>query len=288
MSSPADAGARPGLRSRREGDHRPVTGWRLELVAVWAFTVRNFQMASRNVFILFELFFWPVMGVMTIGLMTRFLRLGREATSFVLIGQMAFSIVGTCQLDVAYAVLYDFWSKSLKHHFLAPIGIRHLTVGCWLVGMLRGATVCVLTSLLAWWAFGFNVLAAGVAPAATLLLGCFLTAWIVGVCVCVLIMIFGARAETAAWASINLVLALAGIYYPVSMLPPPVAALAGAIPLTYFLDAYRARFGFPAEHGSPIAIGLALAIVYIGLSHWALATAVKRARRSGLLLKISE
>lgn len=245
-------------------------------------------MASRNVFLLFELFFWPVMGVATIGLMTRFLRLGREETSFVLIGQMAFSIVGTCQLDVAYAVLYDFWSKSLKHHFLAPIGIRHLTVGCWLVGILRGTLVCVLTAVLSWWAFRFNVLEAGVLPAATLLLGCFLTAWIVGVCVCVLIMVFGAPAETAAWASINLVLALSGIYYPVSTLPAPAAALADGIPLTYFLDAYRAHFGFAPEHGAPIVTGLALSIVYIALSHWALAVSVQRARRSGLLLKMSE
>ena len=287
MSSRADTGASPTGASRT-GDFLPERGLRRELIAVWAFALRNFQMASRNVFLLFELFFWPVMGVATIGLMTRFLRLGSQETSFVLIGQMAFSIVGTCQLDVAYAVLYDFWSKSLKHHFLAPIGIRHLTVGCWLVGMLRGSLVFLLTALLSRWAFGFNVLHAGLASIITLLAGCFLTAWIVGVCVCVLIMVFGARAETAAWASINLVLALAGIYYPVSMLPSPAAELAAAIPLTYFLDAYRSYFGFAPEHRAPIATGLALSIAYVGLSHWALAWAVRRARRSGLLLKISE
>ena len=262
--------------------------WRAEAVATGAFAIRNFQMASRNVFLLFELFFWPVMGVLTIGLMTRFLHLGREATSFILIGQMAFSIVGTCQLDVAYAVLYDFWSKSIKHHFLAPIGIRHLTVGCWLVGMLRGAIVCLLTALLARWAFGFNVLEAGVLPALTLLAGCFLTAWIVGVLVCVLIMRFGTRAETAAWASINLVLALSGIYYPVSVLPGAAATIAAGIPLTYFLDAYRAHFGFPSMYPHAVLIGFALSIVYVGLSHWALRAAVDHARRTGLLLKMSE
>jgi ABC-2 type transport system permease protein len=262
--------------------------WRAEAVAVSAFALRNLQMASRNVFMLFELLFWPVVGVLTIGLMTRFLTFSPEETSFVLIGQMAFSIVGTCQLDVAYSVLYDFWSKSMKHHFLAPIGIRHLTVGSWLVGIVRGLLVCVLTAGLSWWAFRFNVLAAGVVPAATLLIGCFLTAWIVGVLVCVLILLFGGRAETSAWASINLVLALAGIYYPVSVLPGPAAALAGAIPLTYFLDAYRSHFGFPALYAAPVATGLALSAAYVGLSHWALYAAVASARRSGLLLKMSE
>jgi ABC-2 type transport system permease protein len=259
-----------------------------ELVAAGAFAVRNLQMASRNVFLLFELLFWPVVGVVTIGLMSRFLTLAPEEMAFVLIGQMAFSIVSTCELDVAYSVLYDFWSKSMKHHFLAPIGIRHLTIGSWAVGILRGTLVFALTSALAWYAFRFNPFSAGLGSVAMLLLGCFLTAWVVGVFVCVLIMRFGGRAETSAWASINLVLALAGIYYPTSVLPGWAAAIGSAIPLTYFLDAYRAQFGFPGEYARPIATGLALAAGYVLLSHLALHLAVRRARRTGLLLKMSE
>src|SRR5262249_41126551 len=161
--------------------------------------------------------------------------LSLEEASFVLIGQMAFSIVGTCQLDVAYSVLYDFWSKSMKHQFLAPIGIRHLTVGSWTVGILRGMLVFVLTAGLVGWVFRFTVFAPGSGAVATLLAGCFLTAWIMGVFVCTLLMLFGGRAETSAWASINLVLALSGIYYPVSVLPHAAAVVASAIPLTYFL-----------------------------------------------------
>src|SRR5206468_4071860 len=78
-------------------------------------------MASRNVFFFFELLFWPIVGVLSIGLMTRFLHLTPEQASFVLIGTIALSVVNVCQLEVAYAVLLDVWSKSLKHQFLAPI-----------------------------------------------------------------------------------------------------------------------------------------------------------------------
>ena len=273
---------------RAEESWRIEESWRTEIVAAWAFGLRNLQMATRNVFLLFELLFWPVLGVVTIGLMTRFITFSREEASFVLIGQMAFSIVGTCQLDVAYSVLYDYWSKSMKHHFLAPIGIRHLTIGSWMVGILRGTLVFAMTSALAWWAFRFNPFAAGLLPVLALLVGCFLTAWIVGVFVCALIVLFGGRAETSAWASINLVLALAGIYYPVYVLPGWAAVIGSAIPLTYFLDAYRAHFGFPAAYAWPITSGAALATLYVALSHWALHGAVSRARRTGQLLKMSE
>lgn len=262
--------------------------WRNEWLAVWAVIVRNALMASRNVFFFFELFFWPVVGVLSIGLMTRFLGLTPEQTSFVLVGTIALSVVQVCQLEVAYAVLLDVWSKSMKHQFLAPIGVRHLTVGSWLVGIVRGLAIFVVLAALAWWAFGFRVLEPGLLPLSMFLLGSFLTAWIVGVAVCALITLLGNRAEAFAWASVNLVLVLSGIYYPVSVLPAPAAALAGAIPLTYFLDAYRSHYGFASEFTSPVVTGLLLSAVYAALAHWAFFASIQRARRTGLLLKMSE
>jgi ABC-2 type transport system permease protein len=262
--------------------------WRGELLAVWAVTLRNALMGARNVFFFFELLFWPIVGVLSIGLMSRFLELTPAQASFVLIGTIALSIINVCQLEVAYAVLLDVWSKSLKHQFLAPIGIRHLTLGSWVIGMVRGLLVFVLLAALGRWAFSFEVLQPGWIALLTFLLGCFLTAWVVGVAVCALITIFGNRAEAFAWASVNMVLVLAGIYYPVSVLPDFIAAIAKAIPLTYFLDAYRAYYGFESEFAMPIVTGLALSAFYAALAHWAFLAAIQRARRTGLLLKMSE
>jgi ABC-2 type transport system permease protein len=262
--------------------------WRAEVLAVGAVALRNALMASRNVFFFFELLFWPVVGVLSIGLMTRFLDLTPEQTSFVLVGTIALSVVQICQLEVAYAVLLDVWSKSLKHQFLAPIGVRHLTIGSWLVGMARGLTVFLVLAVISWWAFDFDVLAPGPAALAVFLAGCFLTAWVVGVAVCALITLFGNRAEAFAWASVNLVLVPAGLYYPVSVLPDPVALLAGAIPLTYFLDAFRAHFGFAPYYRAPELSGLVLVVVYAGIVHWLFFAAARWARRTGLLLKMSE
>jgi ABC-2 type transport system permease protein len=249
---------------------------------------RNAVMGVRNVFFFFELVFWPVVGVLSIGLMTRFLGLTPEQGAFVLVGTLALSIVNVCQLEVAYAMLLDVWSKSVKHQFMAPIGLRHLTLGAWMVGMLRGLVIFVLLSALARWAFGFHVLAPGARAVAVFLIGCYLTSYIVGVAVCALITLFGNRAEAFAWASVNMVLVLAGLYYPISVLPTPVAAVSAAIPLTYFLDAYRAHFGFHSEFTAPVSTGLALSAVYVLVAHWLFYAAIARARRTGLLLKMSE
>ena len=143
--------------------------WRAEGLAAWAVVVRNALMGVRNVFFFFELLFFPIVGVLSIGLMARFLALTPEQSAFVLVGTIALSVVNVCQLEVAYAMLLDVWSKSVKHQFMAPIGVRHLTVGAWLVGMLRGLVIFVLLAALGAWAFDFRVLQPGVAPAAAFL-----------------------------------------------------------------------------------------------------------------------
>lgn len=262
--------------------------WRSEAGRVFAFANRNVLMASRNIFFVFELAFWPSVGVLSIGLMTRFLELTPEMTAFLLVGTMALSTVQVCQLDVSYAVLFDVWSKSVKHQFLAPVGIHHLALGAWLVGAGRGLTVFGLQALLSWWAFGFDFFQAGVPALAAFLLGCFLTSLIVGLLVCALVVLFGTRAEVSAWATVNLVMVFCGIYYPVSILPASVATLASLFPLTYVLDAFRSHYGFASEFRYPLLTGFLLSLLYLGLAHLALARAITRCRRTGALLKLSE
>lgn len=259
-----------------------------EWIRVWAYAHRNLIMARRNVFFVFELTFWPGVAMLSHGLLTRFLVLTPEMTSFILIGTIALSAVQICQLDVAYAVLFDMWAKSVKHQFLAPVHMYHLAFGSWLIGVGRGLVVFALMAAIGTRAFGFNFVGGGALSMGLFLLGCFLTALIVGLVVCSLVLLFGSRAETSAWAAVNLIVMLAGVYYPVSILPSWAAAISAAIPLTYFLDAVRAGYGFTSEFAHPLLRGFALAALYVTLAHLALAAAVTRARRTGLLLKLSE
>jgi ABC-2 type transport system permease protein len=263
-------------------------GLAAEWQRIWAYTHRNLIMARRNVFFVFELTFWPGVAMLSHGLLTRFLGLTPEMTSFILVGSIALSAVQVCQLDVAYAVLFDMWGKSVKHQFLSPVRIYHLALGSWLIGVFRGVVVFVLMALIGTRAFGFDFIGGGALSMGLFLLGSFLTALIVGLLVCSLVLLYGTRAETAAWAAVNFVVMLAGIYYPVSVLPGWAAAIARLIPLTYFLDAVRMGYGFPSEFAHPLLTGFALAALYVALAHWALAAAVTRARRTGLLLKLSE
>jgi ABC-2 type transport system permease protein len=176
----------------------------------------------------------------------------------------------------------------MKHQFLTPIGIRHMAVGSWLVGVARGLVVFALMAVIGSWAFGFDFVGAGPGSLTLFLLGCFLCSLIIGLLVCSLVLLYGTRAETSAWAAVNFTLMFSGIYYPVSVLPGWAQTLAAGVPLTYFLDAFREGYGFAPQFAHAWLKGFALTGLYVVLAHWALASAITRSRRTGLLLKLSE
>lgn len=263
----------------------PLAG---ELVKVSGFFLRNWRMTRRNVFTVFEIVFWPVVNLLSVGLLTTFLGATSETVVFVLVGTFALSTVQVCQLDVAYAVLFDMWAKSVKHQLVAPIRPWHLVLGSWLMGLVRGTIVFTLQAAVSHWAFGVNVLAHGPLPAVALLAGLLISAAGVGLLVSTLLMLFGLRAEVSAWSGVSLVLLVCGVYYPVSLLPVPLQAVAAGVPFTHFLEAFRAHLGYAPIFTTPLVRGYGLALVYLAGGYALLAWAIQRARRTGMLLRLSD
>jgi ABC-2 type transport system permease protein len=267
-----------------------MSSWRLqdEITKTRAFVFKNWIMTKRNVFTLFEILFWPLVAFLSVGLLTEFAALQPEMKAFILVGVIAMSAVQVCQLDVAYALLYDVWSKAVKHGFAAPVGIRHLLFGSLIVGIFRGGTVFVLLVTASYFLFGFDFTLPGPLPLMLFLLGLFLSAAMVGVFVCILVLVFGNRAEVAAWSLVSLMLLLCGVYYPVSILPAWVRGFAEIIPLTYFLEYFRMFYGFPPLSSHVLAKGYWMVTVYLLIEVLAMKAALQRAKRTGLLLKLSE
>ena len=266
----------------------PEPGLRGEIVKVSAFFLRSWRMTYRNAFTIFEIVFWPIVNLLSVGLLTRFLQAEPGTVVFVLVGTFALSTVQVCQLDVAYAALFDMWSRSIKHQLVAPIRPWHLLLGSWLMGLMRGTLVFMLQAAVSHWMFGVNVLAHGVAPALALLAGLLLSAGGIGLLVCTLLMLFGLRAEVSAWSGVSLILLLCGVYYPVSVLPAPLQVVAAAVPLTHFLEAFRAQLGYAPMFKEPLVRGYVLAAVYVAGGYALFAWAIQRARRTGMLLKLSD
>jgi len=257
------------------------------LIQIWAFGIKNWIITKRNVFSLFEILFWPVVGFFSVGLLTNFLELNADMVGFILIGVISMSVIQVCQIDVAYVLLYDLWSKSLKHTFIAPIHPFQLISGSWLIGVIRSFVVFLLLIFLSTLAFGFNFLKPGLGALILFLLGLFLIAALIGISVCILVLLFGYKAEVAAWSITSLMALICGIYYPISILPSPLPEIARVIPLTYFLEYFRSFYGF--DHGGNLlGWGFGQIGVYLVLEAVLLKIVLHRARRIGILIKLSE
>jgi len=245
-------------------------------------------MTKRNVFSLFEILFWPVVGFLSVGLLTNFLELETNMSGFILIGIISMSVTQVCQIDVAYVLLYDLWSKSMKHTFIAPVQPFQLILGSWLIGVFRSFVVFLLLCILSGVAFGFDFLRPGIGPLSLFLLGLFLISALVGISVCILVLLFGYKADVAAWSISSLMALICGIYYPISILPSPLPDIARAIPLTYFLEYFRSFYGFAGEMKNLLAWGFGLTALYLIVEAFLFRTVLYRARKNGVLIKLSE
>ncbi|MEW6456836.1 MAG: ABC transporter permease [Acidobacteriota bacterium] len=251
-----------------------------------AFIFRNWIFSKRSFFSLAELLFWPVIGLLSIGLMADFFQFTKRELGFVLSGSIAMGVLQVTQLDVSYSLLFDIWSKSIKHIFLSPIGVSESLLGSWIVGVVRGFIVFLILLIFSTWAFDFEI--PSVIPVIIFLLGLFLSGLIIGANVCILILCFGQRAEITAWSLATLLMLFCGIYYPVDQLPLFFNLFAKIIPITYFLEYFRSFYDFEISSGYPLLKGFSLGILYFIMSLILMRKASHRAKKTGIILRLSE
>jgi ABC-2 type transport system permease protein len=234
----------------------------------------------RNFFSFVELLFWPLVSVISVGLMGDYLELGDETLNFIMTGAIAGGVLQVAQLDVAYSLLYEVWSKSLKQTLLAPVGVTETLFGSWVIGVIRGLFIFVVLSICSVLMFGFTFPALPVTL--IFLTGLLMSAFLLGLLVNVVILSFGQKAEITAWMFAYLFMILCGIYYPVEILPAFFKGIAQSIPITYFLSYFR---GGSIQDA---VIGFALVVFYFIAGLFLLRFAYHRARAKGTIIRLSE
>lgn len=251
-----------------------------------AFTYRSSIFAVRNLFVMTDVFFWPMISLITIGLMAKFINMADGTLAFIMTGTLAAGVLQIVQLDVGYAMLYELWSKSAKHTLLSPVGTAEGVVGTWLAGIVRGTVAFIFLTLMAGAFFGFHL--PGPAQTFAFLSGLFICGLILGIMVNILILSFGQKVEITAWMFAHLFMILCGIYYPVDVLPAFFMELAMLVPITHFLEYFRQPYGFSAHTQNPLFTGFMLSAAYLTIFLYLLKRAYTRARRRGVIVRLSE
>lgn len=238
-----------------------------------------------------ELVYWPAMQIILWGFISEFLRaqsVGLAQTSFAFLAAvLLWDVVFRGQLGVSVVFFEELYSRNLGHLFASPLRSYELVSALLVISLIRTVIGVGSAALIALWLYHYSVFALGL-PLVAFFLNLLVMGWAIGLLVAGLVMRYGLGAENLAWAGIFALAPVSGIYYPISVLPSWLQAVARLIPASYVFQGMRTVlfqgvFDWHAFWMATTLNGfylLAAIATFLGVFHVA--------RRRGLLLNLGE
>ncbi len=135
--------------------------------------------------------------------------------------------------------LEEMWSRNLGNLMMSPLTPIEFLLSLMIMSLIRLAIGVVPMAVMASLFFDFNLFGLGLALVA-FFCNLIFTSWSVGIIVSGLVVRNGMGAESLAWTLMFILLPLACVYYPVSVLPVWLQWVAWLLPPTYVFEGMRA------------------------------------------------
>jgi ABC-2 type transport system permease protein len=155
------------------------------------------------------------------------------------------------------------------------------------MSLIRLAIGVVPMLLLATFLFDFNLFAMGL-PLVAFFCNLIFTGWALGIFVSGLVLRNGLGAESIVWTVMFGLMPLACVYYPVTVLPHWLQAVAWALPPTYVFEGMRSLLIDHTFRAELMVGALAINIALLTASFISFVWLLNSARRNGSLLQTGE
>ncbi|GIH80313.1 ABC transporter permease [Planobispora longispora] len=250
---------------------------------------RDFAALRRSPIRMFEIVFWPTVELLVWGFVTLFLQSQRVpfVAAFLLGAVLLWQVLQKASNEISIAFLEDIWSRNLLNVQVSPLSTVEYVVG--LIVFSFGKVVFAIAVMaglaLAFYGFGVTALGAGLIPFMALLL---VMGWSLGLVGISAVLRFGENAQVIAWSLVFIVQPLAGIFYPVEVLPAPLQTVAWFLPATHVFTGMRTVLDGGAVPWDSLALAAALDVVYLAATLGLFAWALRYARAHGKLSRFGE
>ncbi len=240
---------------------------------------------------LLELIYWPTVQMLMWGFLQVYL--SQNAGFFARAGGtfigavLLWDILFRGQLGFSVSFLEEMWARNMGNLMMSPLRPGEFVIALMLMSIIRLVIGMAPVTILAIAFFGFNLYGLGFALAA-FFTNLILTSWSVGILVSGLILRNGMGAEGLAWTIMFLLLPLACVYYPVSVLPGFLQVVAWMLPPTYVFEGMRALISEHQFRADLMLEALALNALYFSLSVVAFLKLLGSAREVGSLMQTGE
>ncbi len=255
-----------------------------------AIVLRIFYLYRGSPQRVFPIFIWVVVDILLWGFLTRYLNsVSRSDFNFVpaLLGAvLLWDFLTRVMQGVTMAFFEDVWTRNFLNVFATPLRTSEYLTGLILVSVATSLLSLVVMVVFAQLAFGLSFLTYGAALAPFLAV-LFVTGIAMGVAAAAIVLRLGPASEWLIWPIPMIVSPFAGVFYPVSVLPGWMQAIAMVLPPAYVFDGMRAVVaGEPAPWGA-LVFGGGLALVYLVLACLVFMAVYRIAIRSGLIARYS-
>ncbi len=267
--------------------HSPAFSFR----RVGAMVLRHWYLLRSSWPRLFELTYWPAVQM----LMWGFLQLGiaQQTGTFVvaastfLAGFFLWDLLFRGQLGYSMSFLEEMWSRNLPNLMISPLRPVEFVISLMVMSVIRLSVGFVPVTILAIWFFGFNLWALGISLV-FFFANLFFTAWAVGMFCSGLVLRNGMGAEGLTWSLMFILLPLACVYYPVTILPAWLQPIAWALPPTAVFEGMRALVLNNIFRADLLFWALGLNALWLTIGAISFVILLRGARRVGSLISIGE
>lgn len=240
---------------------------------------------------LLELIYWPTVQMLTWGFIQLYVGKTSGTAIFAagtLIGAMLlWDVLFRSQLGFSMSFLEEIWSRNMGNLLMSPLRPLEFVAALMIMSLVRLVIGLGPVAIMATLFFGFNYFALGLA-AALFFANLVLTGWAVGLVVSGLVLRHGLGAESLAWTVMFVMLPLACVYYPVSVLPIWLQPVAWALPPTYVFEGLRALLIDQQLRLDLMATAFAINAVAILISIFGFLVLLGAARKAGSLVQMGE
>lgn len=260
---------------------------------------RIYAMVLRYMYILFgskmriiELVYWPLIQMVLWAFISQYLMTNVTSgamyiAGYLLAGVMLWDMLFRTQLGVSISVMEEFWSRNLGHLFVSPIRPWEWWASTMVVGLVRGLVGTGVAAVVAYALYHYNIIAIG--PALALcMLNVILMGWWLGVLTSALLLKGGPGVEGFAWAFPFMLVPVAAVYYPVSILPDWLQTVAYALPASHAFEGMRHAVRTGSVDMAQFSIALGLNIFYMLVSLGVMTLVFNSCRKHGAFLKMGE
>jgi len=257
---------------------------------IGAVVLRIFYLYRGSPQRVFPMLVWVAVDILVWGFLTRYLNSVAQAkVNFVpmLLGAvLLWDFLTRVMQGVTMALFEDVWSRNFLNIFATPLRTSEYLAGLVAAAISTSLLSLVVMVVFARAAFGLSFLIYGVALAPFLLV-LFLTGIALGIAAAAIVLRLGPASEWLIWPIPMIVSPFAGVFYPVTILPKWMQAIAAVLPPSQVFEGMRAVVAGKPPPWERLAAGGALALVYLVLACLFFMAVYRVAIRNGLIARYS-